>query len=45
MEHAFKHCFKKLMYVLDSDDVEFLKQHYNRLNFSGTAHKESERAI
>ena len=31
-------------YVLDSDDIQFLKQHYNRLNFSGTAHKEEDRA-
>lgn len=31
-------------YVLESDDFNFLKQHYNRLNFGGTPHKESEKA-
>lgn len=31
-------------YVTDSQDEEYLKGYYNLMNFSGTAHKESERA-
>lgn len=31
-------------YVTQSDDIEYLKNYYNLMNFGGTAHKESERA-
>jgi uncharacterized protein with ParB-like and HNH nuclease domain len=31
-------------YVTQSDDIEYLKNYYNLMNFSGTAHKEEERA-
>ena len=31
-------------YVTDSDNIEYLKNYYNLMNFGGTAHKESERA-
>ena len=31
-------------YVTNSDDIEYLKNYYNLMNFGGTAHKESERA-
>ena len=30
-------------YVTQSDDIEYLKNYYNLMNFGGTAHKESER--
>lgn len=32
-------------YVTNSDDIEYLKNYYNLMNFGGTAHKESEKAI
>jgi uncharacterized protein with ParB-like and HNH nuclease domain len=31
-------------YVTNSDDIEYLKNYYNLMNFGGTAHKEGERA-
>lgn len=31
-------------YITQSDDIEYLKNYYNLMNFGGTAHKESERA-
>lgn len=31
-------------YVTDSDDIEYLKNYYNLMNFGGTAHKESDKA-
>ena len=31
-------------YVTQSDDIEYLKNYYNLMNFGGTAHKEGERA-
>ena len=31
-------------YTTNSDDVDYLKNYYNLMNFGGTAHQESERA-
>jgi uncharacterized protein with ParB-like and HNH nuclease domain len=31
-------------YVTNSEDIEYLKNYYNLMNFGGTAHKEGERA-
>lgn len=31
-------------YITQSDDIEYLKNYYNLMNFGGTAHKESDRA-
>jgi uncharacterized protein with ParB-like and HNH nuclease domain len=31
-------------YVTQSDDIDYLKNYYNIMNFGGTPHKESERA-
>lgn len=39
----FNNC-KFPCYVTQSDDIEYLKNYYNLMNFGGTAHKESERA-